>query len=96
MKVYFGVSNAQARPSVCLSLPAACRCRTSSPVSAGKDSAVCGGLNENGLHRLTGSSITGGVASLEEVSLGEWALSFRKLEPGQWLSVSSCCLPIQM
>ena len=46
---------------------------------------VCGGLNENGPHRLIGSGTVGrfgligiGVTLLEEVCQGGWALRFQR------------------
>lgn len=45
-----------------------------------RDEASCGGLNENGPHRLIGSGLVGGTVLLE--GGGRDALRFQKLKPG--------------
>lgn len=47
----------------------------------------CGGLNENGPYRLTGSGIIGSVALSEEASQG-WALKYQ--------CYPFCCLLTQL
>lgn len=53
------------------------------------------GKNENGPHGLTGSSIIGDGALLEEVHHLGWALGFQRLKPGP-VAHCRCCLQIRM
>lgn len=80
--------NVAKQPSVCLLSQAAAACPAEGMFKGIVDGF--GGLDEDGLHRLTG------MALLEEVCYWGWGeLRLQMLKPAQ-VSHSSCCLTIQM